>query len=385
VREILSRRSGSVKDNQPLDWGTAEAMAMGTLLNEGISVRITGQDVRRGTFSHRHAVLFDTKTNERYCPLSAICPPGTGFEIYDSLLSEAAVLGFEFGYSLDAPDWLVIWEAQFGDFVNGAQTIIDQFISASESKWRRDSGLVMLLPHGYEGQGPEHSSARLERFLQLCAENNMQVATPTTPSQIYHALRRQMKRNFRKPLIIMSPKSLLRHKAAVSSVAELVEGSFQEIIDDASAEPSKVKRVVLCSGKVYYDLNEEREKQKLADVAIVRVEQLYPLHMDRLETVIKRYKKSQQLIWAQEESQNMGAWFFMEPRLRASGLNPVFVGRDASASPATGVKKVHEREQKELVYQALCGNGMHVVGPIGRPLSPTESAATPRDKVSSRV
>ena len=385
VREILSRRSGSVKDNQPLDWGTAEAMAMGTLLNEGISVRITGQDVRRGTFSHRHAVLFDTKTNERYSPLSAICPAGTGFEIYDSLLSEAAVLGFEFGYSLDAPDWLVIWEAQFGDFVNGAQTIIDQFISASESKWRRDSGLVMLLPHGYEGQGPEHSSARLERFLQLCAEDNMQVASPTTPSQIYHILRRQMKRNFRKPLIIMSPKSLLRHKAAVSTVAQLVEGSFQEIIDDASAEPSKVKRVVLCCGKVYYDLNEEREKQKLVDVAIVRVEQLYPLHMDRLESVIKRYKKSQQLIWAQEESQNMGAWFFMEPRLRASGFNPVFVGRDASASPATGVKKVHEREQKELVYQALCGNGMHVVGPIGKLAVAADSAATPRDKVSARV
>jgi len=256
VKEILSRRNQAVKDGSPFDWGTAEALAMGTLLHDGTSIRITGQDVRRGTFSHRHAVLNDTKTNQRHCPLSECANHGATLEIFDSLLSEAAVLGFEFGYSLDMPDCLVIWEAQFGDFANGAQSIIDQFISASESKWRRDSGLVMLLPHGYEGQGPEHSSARLERFLQLCAEDNMQVANPTTPSQIFHLLRRQMKRDFRKPLIVMSPKSLLRHKAAVSTAADLVSGAFQEVIDDTAVDAGKVKRVVMCSGKIYYDLLE---------------------------------------------------------------------------------------------------------------------------------
>lgn len=380
VREILSRRNQAVKDGSPFDWGTAEALAMGTLLHEGTSIRITGQDVRRGTFSHRHAVLNDTKTNLRHCPLSGCARNGATLEIYDSLLSEAAVLGFEFGYSLDMPDCLVIWEAQFGDFANGAQSIIDQFISASESKWRRDSGLVMLLPHGYEGQGPEHSSARLERFLQLCAEDNMQVANPTTPAQLFHLLRRQMKRDFRKPLVVMSPKSLLRHKAAVSTAADLFSGGFQEVLDEAATDAGKVRRVVLCSGKVYYDLLEEREKQKIGDVAIIRIEQLYPLNTDRLEASIRRYKKSQSLIWTQEESQNMGAWFFIEPRLRAMGFNPQYVGRDASASPATGVKKVHEREQKELVEQALRGNGTHVVGPLVKP-GPVENGANTKEKV----
>ena len=384
AKEILSRRNQAVKSNAPFDWGTAEALAMGTLLHEGTSIRITGQDVRRGTFSHRHAVLNDTKTNVRHCPLMDCSNHGATLEIYDSLLSEAAVLGFEFGYSLDMPECLVIWEAQFGDFANGAQSIIDQFISASESKWRRDSGLVMLLPHGYEGQGPEHSSARLERFLQLCAEDNMQIANPTTPAQIFHLLRRQMKRNFRKPLIVMSPKSLLRHKSAVSTAADLVSGSFQEVIDDPSVDSGKVKRVVICSGKVYYDLLEERDKQKLADVAIVRIEQLYPLNIERVEAVIRRYKKSQHLIWAQEESQNMGAWFFIEPRLRAIGLNPHYVGRDASASPATGVKKVHEREQKELVEQALRGNGTHVVGPIIKGAVSEIAGNQSKEKVASK-
>src|SRR5439155_4959504 len=269
------------------------------------------------------------------------------------------VLGFEFGYSLDQPNRLVLWKAQFGDFANGAQVIIDQFIVCSESKWQRSSGLVMLLPHGYEGQGPEHSSARLERFLQMSAEDNIQVANLTTPAQYFHVLRRQMKRNFRKPLVIMTPKSLLRHKHAVSPIEELTDNGFHQVLDDVRADPSEVRRVLLCSGKVYYDLLERRGSD--AAVALIRVEQLYPYPEGQLKQVLARYRQAKEWIWVQEESMNMGAWTFMEPRLRAMGYSPRYVGRDSSASPATGSRAVHLREQKELVEAALGGATPHLV------------------------
>jgi 2-oxoglutarate dehydrogenase E1 component len=357
----LEARVKELAERKPLDWAFAEALAFGSLLLEGTPVRLSGQDSRRGTFSQRHAVLSDAKTGEPYSPLNYLAPEQARFNAYDSLLSEAAVLGFDFGYSLDAPDALVLWEAQFGDFANGAQVIIDQFIVCSSSKWQRDSGLVMLLPHGYEGQGPEHSSARLERYLQMCAEDNIQVGNLTTPAQYFHVLRRQMKRNFRKPLILMTPKSLLRHKLAVSPVEELTEGRFREVIDDTAADPAKVRRVLLCSGKVYYDLLERRQDLEAGDVALVRVEQLYPFPAQPLERVAARYRKASEWVWVQEESLNMGGWAFMEPRLRALGHPPKYVGRDASASPATGSRQIHLREQKELVQEALTGKGDHLV------------------------
>jgi 2-oxoglutarate dehydrogenase E1 component len=271
------------------------------------------------------------------------------------------VLGFDFGYSLDDPFTLVLWEAQFGDFANGAQVIIDQFIVCSESKWQRDSGLVMLLPHGYEGQGPEHSSARLERYLQLCAEDNIQVCYPTTPAQYFHVLRRQMKRNFRKPLVLMTPKSLLRHRKAVSPVEDLTRGQFAEVLDDTEVDPARVRRVVLCSGKVYYDLLEERSAAEKVDVALVRVEQFYPFPVERLLRTLERYRNAKDHIWAQEESLNMGGWTFMEQRLRAMGYAVKYVGRDTSASPATGSHRVHAREQKELVKAAILEAAPHLV------------------------
>ena len=271
------------------------------------------------------------------------------------------MLGFEYGYSLDAPNTLVMWEAQFGDFANGAQVIIDQFIAASESKWQRDSGVVLLLPHGYEGQGPEHSSARLERYLQLCAEENMQVCYPTTPAQYFHVLRRQMKRNFRKPLVLMTPKSLLRHKACVSPVDDLVHGRFLEVLDDTMADPAAIRRVVMCSGKIYYDLLAQRTQEKVTDVAIVRIEQFYPLHEELLTRALKRYRKAKEFVWVQEESQNNGAWTFLEQRLRALGYSVEYIGRDASASPATGSSQIHKREQKEIVEAAIRGESPHVV------------------------
>lgn len=349
-------------ERRPVGWPFAEALAFGSLLLEGTPVRLSGQDSRRGTFSQRHSVLYDMRTGERYSPLNALSPNQAVFEVYDSLLSEAAVLGFDFGYSLDSPNSLVLWEAQFGDFANGAQVILDQFIASSESKWQRDSGVVLLLPHGYEGQGPEHSSARLERYLQLCAEDNIQVAYPSTPAQYFHILRRQMKRNFRKPLILMTPKSLLRDKACVSPVSELVTGPFQEVLDDGSVDPGQVRRVVLCSGKVYYDLLKERGAREVSDVALLRIEQFYPLHEEQLVRVLGRYRKAREWVWAQEESQNNGGWFFMEPRLRALGYERVhYVGRDASASPATGSHQVHLREQAELVEAAITGSVPHIV------------------------
>ena len=353
IKRILDQRAQAYAEGGPVDWGFGEALAFGTLLCEGTPVRLSGQDCERGTFSHRHAVLYDYETREKYVPLLNLDGKQERFCVYNSLLSEAAVLGFDYGYSLDYPRMLCIWEAQFGDFANGAQVVIDQFLASSESKWQRVSGMVLLLPHGYEGQGPEHSSARLERFLQLCAEDNIQVANLTTPANYFHALRRQMKRDFRKPLVIMSPKSLLRHPAAVSKIADFTSGSFQEIIDDPQA-PAKPTRLILCSGKVYYDLAEHREKHKLTDTALVRIEQLYPLHRDRLAEIAKAYGPKVKLVWCQEESQNNGAWFYLAPLLEdLFGRKPHYVGRDASASPAVGSLAVHKLELAALLKEAF--------------------------------
>jgi 2-oxoglutarate dehydrogenase E1 component len=355
VARLLEARRAEVADRKPIDWATAEMLAFGSLVLGGTRVRLSGQDSGRGTFSQRHAAVYDMKTGQRYLPLDHLAPDQATFRVYDSLLSEAAVLGFEFGYSLDSPLALVLWEAQFGDFANGAQVIIDQFIVCSESKWQRDSGLVLLLPHGYEGQGPEHSSARLERYLQMCAEDNIQVADLTTPAQYFHMLRRQVKRDFRKPLVLMTPKSLLRHREATSPVEELTRGHFEEVLDDAQADPARVRRVVMCSGKVYYDLADRRRQTEVDSVALVRVEQFYPFPADMLRQVLVRYARAKEYVWAQEESLNMGGWAFMEPRLRALGYSPRYVGRDTSASPATGSRTVHLREQKELVEAAVGG------------------------------
>jgi len=361
IARLLENRAQEVKEQKPIDWALAEGLAFGSLLLEGTGVRLSGQDSRRGTFSQRHAVLYDSHTGEPYFPLKALAPAPEMFTIWDSLLSEAAVLGFEFGYSLEMPNALVLWEAQFGDFANGAQVIIDQFIACSASKWQRDSGLVLLLPHGYEGQGPEHSSARLERFLQLCGEENMQVCNPTTPAQYFHVLRRQLKRNFRKPLVLMTPKSLLRHKACVSPVAALTRGCFEEVLDDAAADPASVRRVLLCSGKVYYDLLEKRGEQGSKEIAILRLEQFYPFPAQMLERTLARYRKAKEWVWVQEESLNMGGWAFVEPRLRAVGFQLKYVGRDTSASPAAGSRLVHLREQRELVEAAFRSAAPHLV------------------------
>ena len=337
-------------------------LAFGSLLWEETPVRLSGQDSRRGTFSQRHAVLFDMKTAARFTPLDHLRDGQAEFCVYDSLLSEAAVLGFDYGYSLDEPHMLIMWEAQFGDFSNGAQVINDQFIASSESKWGRASGLVMLLPHGYEGQGPEHSSGRLERFLQLCAEENIQVTVPTTPAQYFHLLRRQVRRQFRKPLIVMTPKSLLRHKLAVSPVDHLTVGHFHDVFDDPGA-PDRVRRVLLCSGKVYYDLVAKRaELGSQREVAVIRIEQLYPWPADAIKAVWERYRNAREWVWVQEESQNMGAWTFVAPRLKELiGLDVQYVGRDASASPATGSKLVHDREQAEIVEAAMGATVPHLV------------------------
>ncbi|HEX2679201.1 MAG TPA: 2-oxoglutarate dehydrogenase E1 component, partial [Polyangiales bacterium] len=315
LKKFLETRQEQRDEKRPLDWGTAEALAFASLVTEGSAVRLSGQDSRRGTFSHRHAVLHDCVNGRLYTPLAFIDKKQARFEVWDSPLSEAGVLGFEYGYSLDTPDALVIWEAQFGDFANGAQVLIDQFLSSSEDKWYRLSGLALLLPHGFEGQGPEHSSARLERWLNLCAEDNMQVCNLTTPAQIFHALRRQVVRPYRKPLIVMSPKSLLRSPHASSTLDDLAAGKFQRIIGDATATPKKVKRVLLCSGKVYYDLVAGREARKRDDVAIIRVEQLYPLQQTDIEAALAPYDKKCEVVWVQEEPWNMGAWYYIRARL----------------------------------------------------------------------
>jgi len=349
-----------------IDWGCAEALAVGSLLLEGIPVRMSGQDTGRGTFSHRHAVLHDVHSGARCVPLDHIRPDQARFEILDSMLSENAVLGFELGMSLADPHRLVVWEAQFGDFANSAQVVIDQFLSASESKWQRMNGLVMLLPHGYEGQGPEHSSARLERFLQLCAVDNLQVCNPTTPAQYFHLLRRQMHRPFRKPLVVMTPKSLLRHKLAVSALGELTDGAFQTVLDDVAAagapeagvvlDRSRVTRVLLCSGKIYHTLLAARRERALERVAIVRIEQLYPFPQRELRALLERYPQAAQVFWVQEEPANMGAWQFVYHRLGRTlldGAQLAYVGRPEAASPATGSYKVHLAEEAELAQRAF--------------------------------
>ncbi|MEP7339130.1 MAG: multifunctional oxoglutarate decarboxylase/oxoglutarate dehydrogenase thiamine pyrophosphate-binding subunit/dihydrolipoyllysine-residue succinyltransferase subunit [Acidobacteriota bacterium] len=351
----MSRRAKMGSGELPIDWAFAEGLAFGSLVVGGTSVRLSGQDSGRGTFSQRHAVLYDTRTGESWTALESLAKNGARFEVFDSSLSEAGVLGYEYGYSVIARKDLTIWEAQFGDFANGAQVIMDQFIAPSEDKWKQMSRLAMLLPHGYEGQGPEHSSARLERYLQLCAEDNMQVCYPTTPAQYFHLLRRQVKQEIEKPLVVMTPKSLLRLPAAVSSLDQFTSGGFLPVIGDAIS-PANVERVLLCSGKVYYDLTAELEKNKTDRIAILRLEQFYPFPLTLLQRWLGSYTKAQELFWVQEEPQNMGGWNFMRPRLEAlltDNQELRYVGRAASASPATGSYTIHQLEQQALVKEAL--------------------------------
>lgn len=355
LKRVLDKRRAAILEDQPFDWGTGEMLGYGTLLLEGNAVRLTGQDVERGTFSHRHAVVFDQENGEPHIALNNLHGEQAKFCVHNSPLTESACLGFEYGYSLGDPNMLVLWEAQFGDFANGAQVIFDQFISSAEHKWGRFSGLTCLLPHGYEGQGPEHSSARLERFLQLCADDNMQVAYPTTPAQQFHLLRRQMKRNFRKPLIVMTPKSLLRHPEATSRLSDLVDARFYRVLDDpAVTEPSAVRRVLFCSGKIYYDLVAYRREVAADDLAIVRVEQLFPFAEDRVRAILERYTGATEFVWVQEEPKNMGAWWFIDATMRERfELTLRYVGRDANPSPAVGAMKMHEQEQKRIMINAV--------------------------------
>ena len=354
VNRLLKDRLAMAKGEKPMDWGFVENLCYGSLALEGHPVRLTGQDVRRGTFTHRHAVWTNAETEERYTPINHVREGQQEVCIFDSSLSEAAVLGFEFGYSMANPNALTIWEAQFGDFVNGAQVIIDQFISSSESKWQRMSGLVMLLPHGYEGQGPEHSSARLERFLQLCAEYNMQVSNLTNPAQLFHIMRRQLKREIRKPLVIMSPKSLLRHPKVVCSMEHLAEGRFYEVLPD-TLEPSGVERLVFCTGKVYFDLEAKREELASKKVGIVRVEQLYPFPEQQIKTLLTEYSVNVDLVWCQEEPENMGAWYFIRDRFAKMEKQIRVLSRKESASPATGQGKLHNKEQEDIMNQVWEG------------------------------
>ncbi|WMQ73840.1 MAG: 2-oxoglutarate dehydrogenase E1 component [Sodalis sp.] len=357
VAKIYHDRAAMGRGEKPFDWGGAETLAYATLLDEGIPIRLSGEDTTRGTFFHRHAVVHNQKNGSSYTPLAHIHNGQGSFRIWDSVLSEEAVLAFEYGYSTAAPRTLVIWEAQFGDFANGAQVVIDQFISSGEQKWGQMCGLVVLLPHGYEGQGPEHSSARLERYLQLCAEQNMQVCVPSTPAQVYHMLRRQALRNMRRPLIVMSPKSLLRHPLAISSMDELANGTFQPAIGEVDAlDPHGVKRIVMCSGKVYYDLLDQRRKSGQRDVAIVRIEQLYPFPLQAVREALAPYAHVQDFVWCQEEPQNQGAWYCSQHHFReviSKGAVLDYAGRPASASPAVGYLSMHQTQQKNLVNDAL--------------------------------
>jgi 2-oxoglutarate dehydrogenase E1 component len=344
------------RGEKPLDWSAAESLAFASLADLGYRIRLSGQDSTRGTFSQRHAVLHDYQDGHRYTPLQHLSKGQGPVEIINSPLSEAAVLGFEYGYSLDCPNGLVMWEAQFGDFVNAAQVIIDQFIASAETKWNRLSGLVMLLPHGFEGMGPEHSSARLERFLALAAECNIQIMVPSTPAQIFHALRRQVLRPWRKPLVVMTPKSLLRQPKAVSTLDECAYGDFQKVIPDVNPQRANVEGVLICSGKLYYELATEREELGREDVAIVRMEQIYPLPMERLRAALAPYKDGTPIYWVQEEPENMGAWRFLLARFGGELFDRwPFSGiyRRASPSPATGSASSHRMEQKELLMQAF--------------------------------
>jgi 2-oxoglutarate dehydrogenase E1 component len=362
VQKIYEDRKRMAAGAMALNWGFAETMAYATLLAEGYPIRLTGQDVGRGTFSHRHAVLHNQKDASCYVPLKNLAEDQPNMTILDSYLSEEAVLAFEYGYATTIPNALVIWEAQFGDFANGAQVVIDQFITSGEQKWGRLCGLTMLLPHGFEGQGPEHSSARLERFLQLCAEHNIQVCTPTTPAQIFHLLRRQVARPLRKPLVVMSPKSLLRHKQATSTLEDLAEGTFLPVIGEVDQlDAAKVKRLVLCGGKVYYDLYNRRAEQGLTDVAVVRIEQLYPFPEAALAEAIAGYTNLESVAWCQEEPMNQGAWYCSQHHMRnvLQRHNPALhlggVGRPHAAAPAVGHISVHIEQQDALVNEALNG------------------------------
>ncbi|MFT4047143.1 MAG: 2-oxoglutarate dehydrogenase E1 component [Solimonas sp.] len=359
VQKIWEDRAKMASGELPMDWGFAETMAYASLVNDGFHVRLCGQDARRGTFFHRHATIHDYKNGERYTPLRHLVEDKYGFVVNDTLLSEEGVLGFEYGYSTTDPDSLVIWEAQFGDFANGAQVLFDQFISSGQSKWGRLCGLTLFLPHGYEGQGPEHSSARLERYLQLCAENNQQVCVPSTPAQMFHMLRRQMKRSVRLPLIVMTPKSLLRHPLSVSTLDDLTKGGFQPVIQEVEPlDARKVTRIVFCSGKVYFDLVQERQKQKLENVAIVRIEQLYPFPRAGYEQALAAYPNAREVVWCQEEPENQGAWYQIKHRL-AAYLQPqhqmLYSTRKGASTTASGYFKVHLKEQAEVVQEALAG------------------------------
>lgn len=357
VAQLIANRKKMLQGELPLDWGCAETLAYAALIEDGFGVRLTGQDSGRGTFFHRHAVLHDQNTDATWIPLQHIADPQPRAQVIDSVLSEEAVMGFEYGYSTTDPGTLVVWEAQYGDFANGAQVIIDQFISSGEAKWERFCGLVLFLPHGYEGAGPEHSSARLERFLQLCAENNMQVCVPSTPAQMFHMLRRQMRQSFRKPLIVMTPKSLLRHELSVSALADLAHGTFARVIGELDELPAPdVRRLVFCSGKVYFDLLKARRKEALRDVALVRIEQLYPFPSEEYQAILNRYPNAREVVWCQEEPQNQGAWYQIRHRLQELVLGRralLYAGRAPAAAPATGIPKIHEIEQQALVAAAL--------------------------------
>ncbi len=353
LQRILERRLESIKKGENIDWASAEMLAFASLLMEGTPVRLSGEDSRRGTFSQRHSVLVDMKIGERFTPLNFLAENQAPFMVFDSMLSENAVLGFEYGYALASPHALVIWEAQFGDFANNAQVIIDQYIAAGEAKWGRRCGLVLLLPHGFEGQGPEHSSARLERYLQLCAEENIQVCYPSTPAQYFHLLRRQVKRAFRKPLIVMAPKSVLRHPLAVSRLEEMTLGYFQEVLDDPSGMDAP-RRVLICSGKIYYDLVAERDRQQASKTIILRLEQFYPFPVEQMRRVASRCLDAKEWFWVQEEPENMGGWGFARGYLQeALGREMRYVGRKAAASPATGYHSIYKREQAAIVEQAI--------------------------------
>ncbi|HOI67274.1 MAG TPA: 2-oxoglutarate dehydrogenase E1 component, partial [Thiomonas arsenitoxydans] len=361
VEKVIADRAKMGRGELPLDWGMGEHMAFASLVANGFPVRLSGEDSGRGTFSHRHSVLHDQSREKwdvgTYIPLQNVAEGQAPFTVIDSILSEEAVLGFEYGYSTADPRTLVIWEAQFGDFANGAQVLIDQFISAGEVKWGRACGLTLMLPHGYEGQGPEHSSARLERYLQLCAETNMQVCQPTNPSQIFHLLRRQMLRPFRKPLIIMTPKSLLRHPHAKSPLSDLANSRFEVVLPEVEElQADKVKRIVACSGRVYYDLLAARAERKIDDVAIIRLEQLYPFPHKAFAAEVKRYPNARDIVWCQDEPQNQGAWFFVQHHIHENmleGQKLGYAGRPASASTAVGYYAKHAEQQKELLSAAF--------------------------------
>ena len=360
VSKILEDRQKMGAGALAINWGYAETLAYATLLFEGHPVRISGQDVGRGTFSHRHAALHNQKDGSTYIPLQHLYEGQPRFDLYDSFLSEEAVLAFEYGYATTMPNALVVWEAQFGDFANGAQVVIDQFITSGEHKWGRLCGLTMLLPHGYEGQGPEHSSARLERYLQLCAEHNIQVCVPTTPAQVYHMLRRQAIRPLRKPLVALTPKSLLRHKLATSTLEDLTQGSFLTVIPEIDQiDPGKVERVVMCSGKVYYDLLDKRRNEGRDDIAIVRLEQLYPFPEDDLAEVLAPYQNIKNIVWCQEEPMNQGAWYCSQHHMRRVAvahkkeLFLQYAGREASAAPAVGYASMHAEQQEKLLQDAF--------------------------------